>query len=81
MFSFEFFPPKTPAGEQNLDAALTELRQLEPAFVSVTYGAGGSTREKTIEIVKRIRDELRARGDGALHVRRRDRARAAGDAR
>ncbi len=57
MFSFEFFPPKTEAGEHNLYAALTELRELDPAFVSVTYGAGGSTREKTIEIVKRIREE------------------------
>jgi methylenetetrahydrofolate reductase (NADPH) len=57
VFSFEFFPPKTEAGERNLYAALSELRELEPAFVSVTYGAGGSTREKTIEIVKRIREE------------------------
>jgi methylenetetrahydrofolate reductase (NADPH) len=57
VFSFEFFPPKTEAGEHNLYAALNELRELEPAFVSVTYGAGGSTREKTIEIVKRIREE------------------------
>jgi methylenetetrahydrofolate reductase (NADPH) len=57
VFSFEFFPPKTPAGEENLYAALAELRTLEPAFVSVTYGAGGSTRAKTIEIVKRIREE------------------------
>src|SRR6476620_5714191 len=57
VFSFEFFPPKTEAGEQNLYAALNELRSLEPSFVSVTYGAGGSTRSKTIEIVKRIRDE------------------------
>jgi methylenetetrahydrofolate reductase (NADPH) len=56
-FSFEFFPPKTEAGERNLYAALSELRTLDPSFVSVTYGAGGSTREKTIEIVKRIRDE------------------------
>jgi methylenetetrahydrofolate reductase (NADPH) len=57
VFSFEFFPPKTEAGEHNLYAALTELHELDPAFVSVTYGAGGSTREKTIEIVKRIREE------------------------
>ncbi len=56
-FSFEFFPPKTEVGEQNLSAALAELRTLEPSFVSVTYGAGGSTREKTIEIVKRIKEE------------------------
>src|SRR6059058_1153074 len=58
VFSFEFFPPRTPAGEQNLYAALSELKALEPSFVSVTYGAGGSSREKTIEIVKRIKDEF-----------------------
>jgi methylenetetrahydrofolate reductase (NADPH) len=57
VFSFEFFPPKTAQGEQNLYAALAELRTLEPSFVSVTYGAGGSTRAKTIEIVKRIKDD------------------------
>jgi methylenetetrahydrofolate reductase (NADPH) len=57
IFSFEFFPPKTEQGEQNLYAALAELRTLEPSFVSVTYGAGGSTRAKTIEIVKRIKRE------------------------
>jgi methylenetetrahydrofolate reductase (NADPH) len=54
VFSFEFFPPKTDAGERNLEAALAELTDLEPAFVSVTYGAGGSERARTIEIVKRI---------------------------
>jgi methylenetetrahydrofolate reductase (NADPH) len=57
VFSFEFFPPKTAEGEENLYAALADLRPLEPAFVSVTYGAGGSTRSKTIEIVKRLREE------------------------
>jgi methylenetetrahydrofolate reductase (NADPH) len=57
VFSFEFFPPKTERGELNLSAALGELRELEPSFVSVTYGAGGSTRERTIEIVKRIKRE------------------------
>ena len=57
VFSFEFFPPKTEQGERNLYAALAELQTLEPAFVSVTYGAGGSTREKTIAIVKRIKEE------------------------
>ncbi len=56
-FSFEFFPPKTEQGEANLFAALAELRELEPSYVSVTYGAGGSTQDKTLEIVKRIRDE------------------------
>jgi methylenetetrahydrofolate reductase (NADPH) len=58
VFSFEFFPPKTEAGEQNLYRALGELKPLEPSFVSVTYGAGGSSREKTIEIVKRIKDDF-----------------------
>ncbi|HEY1689158.1 MAG TPA: methylenetetrahydrofolate reductase [NAD(P)H] [Solirubrobacteraceae bacterium] len=55
VFSFEFFPPQTEQGERNLDVALAELRSLEPAFVSVTYGAGGSTRKRTIEIVRRIK--------------------------
>jgi methylenetetrahydrofolate reductase (NADPH) len=58
VFSFEFFPPKTEAGEQNLYRALGELKPLEPSFVSVTYGAGGSSREKTIEIVKRIKEDF-----------------------
>ena len=58
VFSFEFFPPKTPEGERNLYAAVDQLRGLDPAFVSVTYGAGGSTTGKTIEIVSRIRDEF-----------------------
>jgi methylenetetrahydrofolate reductase (NADPH) len=57
VFSFEFFPPKTEEGERNLYAALADLKPLDPAFVSVTYGAGGSTREKTLEIVKRLKDE------------------------
>lgn len=56
VFSFEFFPPKTPEGEANLYATLDVLRKLDPAFVSVTWGAGGSTRGKTLEIVSRIRD-------------------------
>ena len=56
LFSFEFFPPKTEQGEQNLYDALSELRTLDPAFVSVTYGAGGSTRAKTIEIVRHIKE-------------------------
>jgi methylenetetrahydrofolate reductase (NADPH) len=57
VFSFEFFPPKTEDGERNLQTALRELRPLEPSYVSVTYGAGGSTRDRTIEIVKAIKDE------------------------
>jgi methylenetetrahydrofolate reductase (NADPH) len=57
VFSFEFFPPKTEEGERNLQTALRELRPLEPSYVSVTYGAGGSTRDRTIEIVKSLKDE------------------------
>src|SRR3954449_10367975 len=58
VFSFEFFPPKTDEGEENLWRAAQVLRHEEPAFVSVTYGAGGSTRDRTIAIVKRIKQEL-----------------------
>jgi methylenetetrahydrofolate reductase (NADPH) len=57
VFSFEFFPPKTPEGEANLRKALDDLKDDAPAFVSVTYGAGGSTREKTVEIVKSIKQD------------------------
>jgi methylenetetrahydrofolate reductase (NADPH) len=57
VFSFEFFPPKTEAGERSLLQTIDKLRPLEPSFVSVTYGAGGTTREKTIEIVTRIKRE------------------------
>ncbi len=55
--SFEFFPPKTPAMEESLWQAITRLAPLDPAFVSVTYGAGGSTRERTHRTVKRILEE------------------------
>ena len=56
-FSFEFFPPKTEEGEANLFAALAELARLDPTFVSVTYGAGGTPaqRGQTIDIVSRIK--------------------------
>jgi methylenetetrahydrofolate reductase (NADPH) len=54
-FSFEFFPPKTPEGEAQLWATLEDLRTLDPGFVSVTYGAGGSTRDRTIELVTQIK--------------------------
>ena len=57
-FSFEFFPPKTEKGEAALFRAIEDLRPLAPTFVSVTYGAGGSTREKTVEIVTRIKNEI-----------------------
>jgi len=55
--SFEFFPPKTDESVQQLERTIADLRPLEPAFVSVTWGAGGSTREKTIDIVSRIKRE------------------------
>ncbi len=58
VFSFEFFPPKTDEGERNLRAALGELRPLEPDFASVTYGAGGSTRNRTLEVTKWLQQEL-----------------------
>lgn len=58
LFSFEFFPPKTAAGETALLQAVERLRGLEPSFVSVTYGAGGSTREKTLDIVTRIKRDF-----------------------
>ena len=91
-FSFEFFPPKTEEGEKNLREALSELQKDKPSFVSVTYGAGGSTRDRTIEIVKWIkqdlgieamahftcvgRDRRGAARDARRHPRRRDRQRA-----
>lgn len=53
--SFEFFPPKSDEAAALLERTIAELSPLAPAFVSVTYGAGGSTREKTLEIVSRIR--------------------------
>src|SRR5690348_8109223 len=58
VFSFEFFPPKTDEGERNLREALWALRELQPDFVSVTYGAGGSTRGLTLELTKWIKQEL-----------------------
>ena len=55
--SVEFFPPKTDKGEENLFREVEIVKRLRPAFCSVTYGAGGSTREKTVELVDRIRRE------------------------
>ncbi len=53
-FSFEFFPPKTEKGEESLFEEIEILKALNPSFCSVTYGAGGSTRKKTVELVDRI---------------------------
>jgi methylenetetrahydrofolate reductase (NADPH) len=58
LFSFEFFPPKSDAGERVLGLALESLRALSPDFVSVTYGAGGSSRGRTLELTKWIKQEL-----------------------
>jgi methylenetetrahydrofolate reductase (NADPH) len=56
-FSFEFFPPKDEAGEQQLWQAITELEPYRPTFVSVTYGAGGTTRDRTVAITEKIARE------------------------
>ena len=56
-FSFEFFPPKDEAGEEQLWRAISELEPYRPTFVSVTYGAGGSTRDSTVRITGRIASE------------------------
>jgi methylenetetrahydrofolate reductase (NADPH) len=58
VFSFEFFPPKTDDGERNLRATLEDLRAFDPNFVSVTYGAGGSTRDRTVELTHWIKQDL-----------------------
>jgi methylenetetrahydrofolate reductase (NADPH) len=56
-FSFEFFPPKTEQGERLLWQAIRELESLRPSFVSITYGAGGSTRDTTVAVTERIATE------------------------
>ncbi len=58
-FSFEFFPPKTDKASSELFETIAHLQTLQPSFVSVTYGAGGSTRERTHDLVVRIQRETR----------------------
>jgi methylenetetrahydrofolate reductase (NADPH) len=57
VFSIEFFPPKTEKGDESLFAEIDSLKSLHPAFCSVTYGAGGSTRTRTVDLVDRIHRE------------------------
>lgn len=58
VYSFEFFPPKNDEGVAKLYDTIGELKALDPSFVSVTYGAGGSTRDRTVDLVGRIKNEL-----------------------
>jgi methylenetetrahydrofolate reductase (NADPH) len=58
VISFEFFPPKTADGVEQLYRTVEELRPCRPSFVSVTFGAGGSTRDRTIDLVNRIQSQL-----------------------
>src|SRR5919206_2731796 len=58
VFSFEFFPPRDKQQETQLKGALDDLAKDEPAYVSVTYGAGGSTRDRTVEVTKWIKQDL-----------------------
>jgi methylenetetrahydrofolate reductase (NADPH) len=66
LFSFEFFPPKTDEGVRALFETVEALRPLGPAYVSVTYGAGGSTRSRTIDLVKKLKRE--AEVEAMAHV-------------
>lgn len=66
IFSFEFFPPKTDDGVRGLFETVEALRPLGPAYVSMTYGAGGSTRARTIELVKRLKRD--AEVEAMAHV-------------
>ena len=59
--SFEFFPPKNEQGFAHLYQTIDELHAIKPSFVTVTYGAGGSTRQKTVDLVERIQRELKLR--------------------
>lgn len=58
IFSFEFFPPKTEEGMTQLFETLNEVKRLKPGYISVTYGAGGGTKDRTVEIVKRAKREI-----------------------
>src|SRR3546814_7014428 len=64
--SFEFFPPKDDEGEALLWQSISDLEQLEPTFVSVTYGAGGTSQDRTVRVTARIADETSLRPVGHL---------------
>jgi methylenetetrahydrofolate reductase (NADPH) len=66
VFSFEFFPPKTEEGERQLFQTVEALRPLGPAFVSVTYGAGGSGRSRTVDLVRRLKRDVEV--EAVAHV-------------
>src|SRR3989338_5823907 len=61
-FSFELFPPKTEEGYQKLLTTVEGLAALKPDFISVTYGAGGGSRDKTLDIVQHIEEKHRVTG-------------------
>ena len=58
-YSFEFFPPRTDAGWDALFRRISDFEKLTPSFVSVTYGAGGSTRQRTHDLVMRLKESTR----------------------
>ena len=58
VFSFEIFPPKTTEGDNKLLNTIADLKKLSPSFISVTYGAGGSTKDKTIDICENIQSQF-----------------------
>lgn len=65
-YSFEFFPPKDDAGEEVLWRTISELEPLQPTFVSVTYGAGGTSQERTVRVTSRIAEQSGLRAVGHL---------------
>ena len=75
--SLEFFPPRDDAGVEALRQTAAALKRISPDFVSVTYGAGGSTRERTAQVSRLLRQESRLHRDAPPHLRRAIRARGA----